>query len=194
VNPAQPWHAHAGLADAQTQLGKPTEAIREFENAIAVIESTRAGLLASEHRLTFLSQLIRFYQAYVDVLIDRGEQARAFLVSERSRARILAERFDTPGTPAISTPLSEYVAAARRSQTRKPAFYRSGRRPAARFCGFLRRADCRRSCCRPSPISSPLVRAHQEAIGALAIHFCPAAVPRRGCTRCSSHPPKPSSR
>jgi CHAT domain-containing protein/tetratricopeptide (TPR) repeat protein len=164
VNPAQRWHAHAGLADAQTQLGKPSEAMREFENAIAVIETTRAGLLASEHRLTFLSQLIRFYQAYVDLLIDRGEQARAFLVSERSRARILAERFGTPATGATSTPLSQYVAAARRSQTRFLSFWTAPRRS---VLWVLTPGGLQTFLLPPAADLEPLVRAHQEAIVAL---------------------------
>jgi CHAT domain-containing protein len=49
-------------------------------------------LLKTEYKLTFLTRLIRFYQAYVDALVDQGRIERALEVSESSRARTLAER------------------------------------------------------------------------------------------------------
>jgi CHAT domain-containing protein len=72
-------------------LGDWTQAAASFEDGIAVVESNRSELKGADHKITFLSRLIRFYQDYVDALMDRGLSLRAAEVADSSRARVLAE-------------------------------------------------------------------------------------------------------
>jgi CHAT domain-containing protein len=91
-NAAVQWRAHAGLAEVLLSLGEIERANRSFEAAIRVIEGNQADLNRSEHKITFLSRLIRFYDAYVDALISQNQPVAALKVADSSRARIMAER------------------------------------------------------------------------------------------------------
>ena len=70
----------------------PKTAARHFEAALGTVEKTRSDLLKVDYKLSFLTQLIEFYRAYVDVLVAQGQNERALEVAESSRARVLAER------------------------------------------------------------------------------------------------------
>jgi CHAT domain-containing protein len=117
ANPWQRWEAHAGLADAFAQSGNPSRAAAEFERAIQMVETTRGELPARDQRLTFLSHLVRFYGSYVEFLMQRREPAKAFLVAERSRARIWAERLGGTTRPGREWPLTRYVDTAKKTGT-----------------------------------------------------------------------------
>ena len=98
------WEADAGLADIYAAEGNPTQARAYFERALAAIEDRRSGLL-NDYKITFLSDAIRFYQEYVDLLIDQGDSAKALAVADSSRARLLAERLASrDAAPAGKTP------------------------------------------------------------------------------------------
>jgi CHAT domain-containing protein len=86
------WSAHAGLADIAVTNGKTDAAAAHFEAALETIEKTRSELLKTDYKLTFLTRLIRFYQDYVDALVDQGRFEHALEVSESSRGRVLGER------------------------------------------------------------------------------------------------------
>jgi CHAT domain-containing protein/tetratricopeptide (TPR) repeat protein len=86
------WTAHAGIARAAIAAKQQVRASRHFEAALDIIEKTRSNLLRTEFKLSFLTQLIEFYQAYVDSLIDQGRVEKALEVAESSRGRVLAER------------------------------------------------------------------------------------------------------
>ena len=102
------WEAHAGLAGIAAALDQPARAAREFEAALNVIETTRAGLLKTDYKLSYLAQLISFYQRYVEMLIQQGRADRALEVADASRGRILAER------QGVEAPRRSSVAAFRR--------------------------------------------------------------------------------
>lgn len=85
------WEAHGALGRAYGKLGRAADADREFSAALAIIEQTRSTL-NSNFKITLLSRLIRFYQDYVDLQVERGDDARALQIVESSRARVLAER------------------------------------------------------------------------------------------------------
>ncbi len=112
-NPAVLWAAHADLADLYTRAGRPAQAAPHFESALRVIGETRAGLLRSEYKITFLNALIRFYRRYVDALVDRGEAERALQIAESSRARLLAENLGMDRLKATAN--RDYRAIARSS-------------------------------------------------------------------------------
>jgi tetratricopeptide (TPR) repeat protein len=102
------WEAHAGLAGVAAALDQPARAESQFEAALNVIETTRAGLLKTDYKLSYLAQLMSFYQSYVEVLIRQGRADRALEIADSSRGRILAER------QGVEAPRRTSVAAFRR--------------------------------------------------------------------------------
>lgn len=90
--PSIVWDAHYGLAGVAIAQKQPQRAAKSFEAALDVIEKTRAGLLKTDYKLSYLTQLIAFYHGYVNLLIAQGEVERAFAVADSSRGRVLAER------------------------------------------------------------------------------------------------------
>ncbi len=93
------WEAQAGLARVALQEGHHDRAGRYFQAALETIENTRSDLLKSDYKLSFLSRLIRFYQAYADELVDQGQIARALEIADSSRARVLAEHDGAAAPP-----------------------------------------------------------------------------------------------
>ncbi len=85
------WAAYARLAELQSQLGHPAEARKNFENALNAIEENRSQQKATEHQITFLSALIRFYQQYVDFLVKQNNRPEALAVADSSRASVLTQ-------------------------------------------------------------------------------------------------------
>jgi tetratricopeptide (TPR) repeat protein len=106
------WSAHEGLAEIALARSEPDVASRHFEAALEIIEKTRSDLLKTDYKLTFLTRLIRFYQEYIDALVDQGRYDRALEVSESSRGRVLAER------NGLAPPAKANVAAFRRVAAR----------------------------------------------------------------------------
>jgi CHAT domain-containing protein len=127
-NPAQLWEAHARLGDLYGEIGQRQKAGEHFEKAISLMEKTRSEVFQAEHRATYLSRWIRFYQNYVDLLMEGGDSGKAFQVSELSRARILAERMGGGPSQVGPPPLSAYQEAARRMGTLFLAYWIAPRR------------------------------------------------------------------
>jgi tetratricopeptide (TPR) repeat protein len=128
ANPAQRWEAHANLAALYAGEGAARKAAAEFESAIDLIAKTRAEVLNSEHRISFLSRLIRFYQDYVDFLMEQRESEKAFLVAERSRERIFAERVHNGKSVAVHATVSDYRTLAERLGARLASYWVAPRR------------------------------------------------------------------
>jgi hypothetical protein len=97
------WAAHDGLALIAQRAGDARAAVAELDAALNILEGTRSTFSRTEDRLSFSVRLTRFYQTYVDFLVERGETERALLVAEGSRARVLAERHGVT-VPAAATP------------------------------------------------------------------------------------------
>ena len=89
--PSVLWQAYSGLALQQASLGNRAAANHSFEEALAIIDHNRSEQLITDYKITFLSQLIRFYNEYVDLLISEGETGRALEIADSSRAGVLAE-------------------------------------------------------------------------------------------------------
>lgn len=107
------WEAQAGMADAYEAGGDDNQARTHFENALHAIEQARAGLSHNEYKIAFLSQLIRFYQDYVELLLEQGDYAKALAVADSSRARLLAERLDSGSATAIESKARDFQAVAK---------------------------------------------------------------------------------
>jgi CHAT domain-containing protein/tetratricopeptide (TPR) repeat protein len=86
------WEAHAGLAGVALARKQPDRAAYHFEAALDAIEKTRADLLKTDYKLSYLNRLIRFYQQYVGVLVDEGQVDRALEIADSSRGRVLADK------------------------------------------------------------------------------------------------------
>jgi len=89
--PRLKWAAHEGLAEIANNSGDKAEARAHFEAALQAIERTRADLLKTDYKLSFLSELIRFYSNYIDMLVDQGAMETALEVADSSRGRVLAD-------------------------------------------------------------------------------------------------------
>ncbi|MCU1237244.1 MAG: Tetratricopeptide 2 repeat protein [Candidatus Solibacter sp.] len=93
-DPSVIWEAHEGLGDIAVRQHQPAEAARQFETALNVVEKTRSELLRTEFKLPFLTRLMRFYEQYVDTLLEQQQIEPALAVADSSRAQVLAERYE----------------------------------------------------------------------------------------------------
>jgi CHAT domain-containing protein/Tfp pilus assembly protein PilF len=112
--PAVLWQSHARLAKLLSE-SDPAGANHHFEAAIRFIEDHRSELNRSEHKITFLSSLIRFYHDYVDALMEQNAPAKALEIADLSRARILAERLSLRLDAPAATRGRDFQDIARRS-------------------------------------------------------------------------------
>ncbi|HUK15008.1 MAG TPA: CHAT domain-containing tetratricopeptide repeat protein [Bryobacteraceae bacterium] len=95
ANPNEPfirWESYYLLGLIDSVAKRYPQANRSFESALETIGQVRSELLDSSNRITLLSRLIPFYQAYVNTLVDENDDVRALRVVESSRARVLSER------------------------------------------------------------------------------------------------------
>jgi CHAT domain-containing protein/Tfp pilus assembly protein PilF len=106
--------AYAALADLYARMGRWNEARTQFETALELADQTGANLREDENKLSYLSSLIYLHRKYVNFLMDRGDKELAFAVAESSRARVLRERLNLPGSTTRTHSIAEYRAAARR--------------------------------------------------------------------------------
>ncbi len=86
------WTALAGIGRCHVALGRPDEAQREFEAAVAVIESTRAGLTNSLKE-EFLAAKRDVYDELIALLVGRPnvDLAAILMRIEQGRARSLKD-------------------------------------------------------------------------------------------------------
>ena len=122
-DPALTLEARSRLARLLVATGHPDRAERQYRETVALIDRTRSGLTRDEHRLTYLSSLIHFYQDYVDLLVTRGRPAEALEVAEHSRARLLAESLHGQDHSTAPVAPSELQALARRTHTLLLAYW-----------------------------------------------------------------------
>jgi len=85
------WESQAGLAQVHARQGKNALAEKEFRESTETIHEARDALHHEDFRLSFLSSAIRFYDAYVDFLIDQNRPIDALRIADLSRAQTLEE-------------------------------------------------------------------------------------------------------
>ncbi len=100
-DPGLMLEAEAGLAGLLAQQGKFDQADAQFRAALAYLESRRNALIKPDNRMSYFASLIRFYDRYIDFLVDLNRKERALEVAESSRARVLAERLESEPSPAV---------------------------------------------------------------------------------------------
>ena len=110
--PAVVWKAHADLAALDRSAGQAAAADREYRAALDTIDREWVRISRDQFKVTFLASLIRFYQDYVDFLVDRGEEGKALEAASAARARVLMENLHSlPGK------VSDFAALARKSKS-----------------------------------------------------------------------------
>ena len=101
MNPVPMLEAQAGLAGLLADKGEWEHADAQFRATLTYLESQRAALARADNRMTYLAKLIRFYDRYINFLVDRGQPERALEVAESSRARVLDERLESKPAHAL---------------------------------------------------------------------------------------------
>jgi CHAT domain-containing protein/Tfp pilus assembly protein PilF len=93
ANPESPtsirWEAQASLAVVHASQGNPKLAEHEFNSSIETISNARDALQREDFRLSFLSSAIRFYDEYINFLVDQHRPMDALKIADRSRAQTL---------------------------------------------------------------------------------------------------------
>lgn len=96
------WEAQAALAQVRAAVGDTFGAEREFRESIRTIGKAWNELQNEEFRLSFLSSAIRFYDAYVNFLIEQKRPLDALKAADQSRAQTL-EHGLSPGSAGRSS-------------------------------------------------------------------------------------------
>jgi CHAT domain-containing protein/Flp pilus assembly protein TadD len=115
--PSALWQAYAGLAAVYSAKNDFPNADANYAKALAVITSNRADQLKSDYKITFLSNLMRFYQDYVALLIQHGDSHRALEIADSSRASVLTEDLLGQSEPSRSALLPQIQKAAKASHS-----------------------------------------------------------------------------
>jgi len=110
VPPAVRWDCHLLLGRVALEQKQPAQATTEFEAALTIVETTRAGLLRTDDKVSYLTRLISFYQAYVAALLAQGQSDRALEVADSSRGQLLAERQRTSAAGRVKAAAFQQVA------------------------------------------------------------------------------------
>ncbi len=86
------------IARVEQKRGNLTQARQSIEQAVSIVESTRADLNSPELRASFFASRQDFYDAFIEILMQMHKQnpaasfdSLALAVSERARARSLLE-------------------------------------------------------------------------------------------------------
>jgi len=85
------WTAEARLAVVDENAGMPAAAEQEFRQSIATIETARSSVTDESMRISFLTNAIEFYDAYIGFLVSQHKNEEALGVAEWTRSRTLLE-------------------------------------------------------------------------------------------------------
>jgi len=159
--PRHRWVAWNLLGDIASGNKEFAEANRCYEEALKIIESTRRDLLNPGSRMTLLSELMPFYRAYVDVLWNQKDDARALRVVESSRARVLAERLEQEAAATPARDLAQFERVARNAHASILSFWMAETRS---FAWLISANGVRRFELPPAAAIEKLVTAYRETV------------------------------
>lgn len=161
LHPALIWDSHAFLGSVYAENGNHDEADRQFTAALEVIDKTRSDLLRAELQITFLSRLITFHQEYVELLVERNDDASALRIVESSRARVLAERLGLNISGAKITDVGRLAQLAKAADTVMLSFWIAPKRS---FAWLISRGGIQRFTLPPASEIESLVSAYRRII------------------------------
>jgi len=81
------WELHKNIADAYSGLGRTSEALTYYKNAIDKVENIRSYVENSRSRMLFTEEKNDLYSSVIRLLVSRKDYQGAFIYSERARAR-----------------------------------------------------------------------------------------------------------
>jgi CHAT domain-containing protein/Flp pilus assembly protein TadD len=113
--PSVLWEAYAGLAGVYAAKNDFSNADASYTKALAVIDANRTDQLITDYKITFLSNLMRFYQDYVALLMRHGDTNRALEIADSSRASVLTQ--DLLGQSTVTALLPQIQKAAKASRS-----------------------------------------------------------------------------
>ncbi|HET7437125.1 MAG TPA: CHAT domain-containing protein [Thermoanaerobaculia bacterium] len=91
-DPPLRWQAEVATAHLYARSGRTDDAVRMYAAALETGDLARGELYATEfYRFAFETNLRRFYDEYIELLLANGRVEPALNVAERSRARTLRE-------------------------------------------------------------------------------------------------------
>ena len=111
------WQTHARLAAIYAVRGDFAQADASYAKALSVIEANRTDQLKPDYKITFLSNLIRFYQDYVTLLMQHGDTEKALEIADASRASVLTEGLTGKREPRRATFVPQLLRAAKTSRS-----------------------------------------------------------------------------
>lgn len=98
------WIAGSGLAKIEAGRDQPEEAIRLYEEALAIIESLRTGLSEKETKTSFMQNKLFVYDEFIALLQqlhsaspDKGYDRKALEIFERKQGRVFLEEMGKSG-------------------------------------------------------------------------------------------------
>jgi CHAT domain-containing protein len=157
--PSVVWNAHVGIAQVAMAQNDTSGAARHFEAALNIVERTRSDLLKTDYKLGYLTRIISFYQAYVEMLLRQGLPERALEVADSSRGQVLAERQGVKAPARV--PASTFRSLARQTGT---AFLSYWLTPSKSYVWVITGSGIRCLELPPAADIQALVRAHQATI------------------------------
>src|SRR3546814_960836 len=86
-----------GISRSQAALGRPAEAARSLEQALASFDQVRARFRSEEFKMGLFSDLQKVFERAIGLYTELDQPARAFDISERSRARALLDSVSDRG-------------------------------------------------------------------------------------------------
>ncbi|HWM94514.1 MAG TPA: CHAT domain-containing tetratricopeptide repeat protein [Thermoanaerobaculia bacterium] len=89
-----------GRAEVERDLGRPEDALASVTRSVEIVESLRADVIEPRLRVSFFASRHRFYELYVDLLMELQRPEQAFEINERARARTLLDDVAGRGRPA----------------------------------------------------------------------------------------------
>lgn len=107
------WQALYGRGRASEKQGDLAAAIRDYQDAIAVIESQRRSIDTEAGRVSFVGDKQNVYRDLIAILSKQGRDGEAFAYAERGKARALVDILATKSTfgqGASTAALSKFAA------------------------------------------------------------------------------------
>ena len=87
ANPELSWRFDFGRGQALQSLGRDTEALSAFQDAVKTIETVRNELREQRFRAGYIEDKYQVYVALVQLLLKLGRAEEAFVAAEKLRAR-----------------------------------------------------------------------------------------------------------
>ena len=109
------WEAHSRMAEVYRGANQPEKAEHEFDQAVRTVKQASDSIARADNRVSFLSNAIEFFDAYINFLILQHRPEDALKIADLSRAETLAESLSPrSNSGSFAAPFRDPEATARR--------------------------------------------------------------------------------